>query len=155
MLDLTAQGEGGGVKPSRQLLGKKLLGREGNGVHTRRRAHAELVALGLTSKCDPLGPSSLGQWLYASRVARSCSCWCLTSVITPEYLGALEKVAPCMHALTDASLEAEVIGTLLQAASRDHSTLHPPILLWQVGQFPGEGEWLAHPRPGAQCRKML
>lgn len=82
LLDLRAQGKGGSVEPSQQLLGKKVLGREGNGVHTHTHAPAELVALGLPRKHDPLGLSSLRQWHHASRVARSCSSWCLTSVIT-------------------------------------------------------------------------
>lgn len=105
LLDLTAWGERGSVKPPQQLLGKKVLGREGDGTraHTHTRAHTELVALGLLRKRDPLGPSSLGQWPHAFRAARSCSCLCLTSVSSTyggEYLGALEKVTLCMHVLS-------------------------------------------------------
>lgn len=82
--DLIVQGERGSVKPPQQLLGKAVLGRQGDGVHTH--AHTELVTLGLCSQHDPLGPPSFRQWSHASGAARSSSCLCLTLVITPPAL---------------------------------------------------------------------
>lgn len=97
------------VKPPQQLLGKKVMGKEGEGVYTRTRVCTQSLSLW----ASPGNVTLSAHPHLSSGPTGSCSCLPLATVSRTygrKYLGALEKVA-------HASPEAELADTLLWAAS--------------------------------------